>query len=334
MKGKMILLAGLPGSGKSTWARNQIVDNPPTRFYRINWDELRIEMGQTGVFNQAQEEEAMKARSYDRVRIAVGAGVDTILVDNTNLTEGTRSKWEALAKELNLDYFEQWFGTPVEECVYRDSQREGKAQVGRAVIERMALWSGLLYLPPRDPELGAKNLIILDIDGTIADLTHRREILQSKCSHCLGTGYQPDPNLADMDINCAACNGKGLGKKDWYKFYSLISLDTPITPIVDLVNYLREKGYRIFVVSGRPISWGDLEIGKETVAWLKKHNIFYDHIFMRQGGDGREDTIVKQEILDKLPKNRIAYVLDDRDSVVKMWRENGLTCLQVAPGDF
>ena len=27
-------------------------------------------------------------------------------------------------------------------------------------------------------------------------------------------------------------------------------------------------------------------------------------------------------------------VLDDRNQVVKMWRENGLTCLQVAEGDF
>ena len=74
---------------------------------------------------------------------------------------------------------------------------------------------------------------------------------------------------------------------------------------------MRNAGYRILVVSGRPMSWGDLEIGKETVKWLAENNVIYDHIFMRNGGDGREDTIVKQEILDKLPKDRIAYVLDD-----------------------
>lgn len=35
-----------------------------------------------------------------------------------------------------------------------------------------------------------------------------------------------------------------------------------------------------------------------------------------------------------LPRERIAMVFDDRDKVVAMWRRQGLTCLQVAPGDF
>ena len=51
---------------------------------------------------------------------------------------------------------------------------------------------------------------------------------------------------------------------------------------------------------------------------------------MRNSGDRRPDVEVKQEILDYLPKDRIRYVLDDRDQVVDMRRKNGLTCLQVA----
>ena len=97
---------------------------------------------------------------------------------------------------------------------------------------------------------------------------------------------------------------------------------------------LRAKGYIICIVSGRPIRFLELEVGKQTVAWLKENGVRYDHIFMRQSADKRDDTIVKKEILDKLPKDRVAYVLDDRSSVVKMWREAGLTCLQVAEGNF
>jgi hypothetical protein len=57
---------------------------------------------------------------------------------------------------------------------------------------------------------------------------------------------------------------------------------------------------------------------------------------MRKYGDFRQDSIVKQEIYEQLiaPDYDILCVLDDRQQVVDMWREIGLTCLQVAPGDF
>ena len=90
------------------------------------------------------------------------------------------------------------------------------------------------------------------------------------------------------------------------------------------------ESYHILIVSGRPID----KCGKETVEWLAKHDIKYDHILMRNSGDRRQDDIVKQEILDRLPKGKIAFILDDRKQVVNMWRRNGLTCLQVADGDF
>jgi hypothetical protein len=57
---------------------------------------------------------------------------------------------------------------------------------------------------------------------------------------------------------------------------------------------------------------------------------------MRKYGDYRKDYVVKREIYEQLiaPDYDILCVLDDRNSVVDMWREIGLTCLQVAPGDF
>jgi hypothetical protein len=56
---------------------------------------------------------------------------------------------------------------------------------------------------------------------------------------------------------------------------------------------------------------------------------------MRKDGDFRADYIVKQEILDAhIPKDRVLFVLDDRQQVVDMWRRNGLMCFQVAEGNF
>ena len=341
MTANMTLLVGLPASGKSTWAKARIALNPGTHFYYVNWDSLRAEMGFTTF--KRENETLMQEESYRRVREAVRNGVEEIIVDNTNLNERTRNRWKAVASNLGIDYGEMWFtggtneqlGTPTELCIQRDALREGKAQVGRAVIERMALFAGLIQFPVSYSR-GKKDLVILDIDGTVANLEHRREILRTKCGECLGFGSKPcmGDGLDGSDFMCGKCQGTGKGKKDWYNFYKQVSKDAPIPGVIELAKILRTAGYRILVVSGRPISWGDLEIGKETVAWLRENGVRYDHIFMRNGGDSREDTIVKQEILDKLPKERIAYVLDDRDSVVKMWREAGLTCLQVAEGDF
>ena len=57
---------------------------------------------------------------------------------------------------------------------------------------------------------------------------------------------------------------------------------------------------------------------------------------MRPEGDTRKDAILKREIYEREIRNRynVAYVLDDRDQTVRVWRDLGLTCLQVADGDF
>lgn len=56
---------------------------------------------------------------------------------------------------------------------------------------------------------------------------------------------------------------------------------------------------------------------------------------MRKADDNRNDAIVKREILEELVKEYyIVAALDDRDRVVKMLRESGIKCLQVAYGNF
>jgi hypothetical protein len=73
-----------------------------------------------------------------------------------------------------------------------------------------------------------------------------------------------------------------------------------------------------------------------TETWLKTHGLFVGPLFMRKTGDRRKDNIVKRELFDSYIKDKyyVEFVLDDRSQVVAMWRDLGLTCLQVAPGDF
>ncbi|UWR58058.1 hypothetical protein K4F89_06325 [Phaeobacter inhibens] len=108
--------------------------------------------------------------------------------------------------------------------------------------------------------------------------------------------------------------------------------DIPNEPIVDLYRALWEtKRYELILVSGR----GE-EFRSVTETWLTWNLIPFGKLLMRPQGDFRSDVEVKQEILDGLLSEgkTISFVVDDRDSVVAMWRRNNITCLQCAEGDF
>lgn len=145
-----------------------------------------------------------------------------------------------------------------------------------------------------------KKYIVVDIDGTIADGEHRvHHLLQEP--------------------------------KDWDSYFSKCDGDKPIKQIIDIVRsfYLRDS--IIIFCTGRRDSER-----KKTEKWLNKNGLIIGALLMRKNGDCRHDTIVKPELLKKhgiTPKNT-AFILEDRNSVVKKWRELGFTCLQVAEGDF
>ena len=148
-----------------------------------------------------------------------------------------------------------------------------------------------------------KPLYIFDIDGTLADLTHRLHYIA-----------KPNPR--------------------WDKFNASISYDTPIQPTITTCQVLREWA-DVWYFTGR------MDIHKsrvDTEAWLSKHVIGGDpNVTMRALNDTRPDDIIKQEMLDRMldeDRNRLVAVFDDRQRVVDMWRRNNVTCYQVAPGDY
>lgn len=112
---------------------------------------------------------------------------------------------------------------------------------------------------------------------------------------------------------------------DWSK----VSEDTPHGDILELVNVLGNTYNIIFV------SWRDSVCYEDTEKWLNKHVKHVYSLRMRAIGDNRKDSVVKYEILQEIIKEYyIPFVFDDRDQVVKMWREAWLRCLQVASGNF
>ena len=146
-------------------------------------------------------------------------------------------------------------------------------------------------------------IVIFDLDGTLALIDKRRAI-------------STKPN----------------GKLDWDIFFNPknIDLDLPNQPVMDMANMLSSQGYTIMILSGR----SDVT-HQATRDWLNKHDIWFDHLVMRpQNHLYMADNDLKQMWLDSIGKDNVAMVFDDRNQVVDMWRQNGLTTFQVADGDF
>lgn len=136
---------------------------------------------------------------------------------------------------------------------------------------------------------------------------------------------KPQTVIVDLDGTLAL-----MGDRRGPYEYDKCGGDLPNRPVMDLVWILADH-YLIVAVSGREETCRDL-----TEKWLVREGVDFEALFMRRAKDNRPDTVVKAEIYHQEIEGHydVAFVLDDRSKVVKMWRSLGLTCLQVADGEF
>jgi phosphoglycolate phosphatase-like HAD superfamily hydrolase len=140
---------------------------------------------------------------------------------------------------------------------------------------------------------------IFDIDGTLADCSHRLHLIQQR-------------------------------PKDWRAFFAACQFDTPIQHMCELARKLATTTHIIFV-SGRSD-----ECRSQTEIWLQGQALLTNHLYMRKEGDHRDDDIIKLELLAQVRADGFdpIMVFDDRTRVVNAWRSVGIPCAQVAAGDF
>jgi tRNA uridine 5-carbamoylmethylation protein Kti12 len=279
---KLTMMKGLPGSGKSTATREEVKSSGNSG--RINRDDLRAMLFDS-VWTGKREgvvvdcEKAIANVLFDH-------GMNPI-VDDTNLSTRHRDMWAAVTKDRKQSFVVNDLTQTVDmaTCIDRDSKRA--KGVGRPVIERLALQNGLI-------DWGERPIVIVDIDGTLADGSHRQHLVEGE-------------------------------KKDWKSYFELCGDDEPVEAVFRKAMEL-SKDHMICVVSGRPDTyWLDTCLWFQRAAAVDGLNLPIDHIFMRAGGDKRPDTDVKADFLKYMPKEKIALVLDDRPSVCRMWESHGLT---------
>ena len=142
--------------------------------------------------------------------------------------------------------------------------------------------------------------VIFDVDGTLMDIEHRRVHLQN-------------------------------GNNDWARFNAAMERDVPNYPIMHIAFDMSEQGHEIVICSARNERHRTI-----TEKQIADCGVKFQHCFLREDEDYRPDEVFKQDVLDALIAQdwKPDLVFDDRNKVVEMWRRNGLTCVQVAEGDF
>ena len=312
---KLTIMIGLPASGKSTKAEELLkVGNT----VRINKDLLRTMLHFDKFTHLNERNTRMAAKNLADMFLKVGTNV---IIDDTNLNEGTVQGWKDLAKTNNakIEYC-NFTNIPIERCIQNDFERGSKKvrvrSVGKHVIQKMAL-QYLNYLQ-------SAPIFIFDLDGTICDISHRLHFVKRpKCDHCHAA---PAPTELCDD----ACKNF---KPDWKSFFNGIPKDKLRKDVFQKLYEKRE--YRIIFVSARPEEYRAI-----TEKWLndkifKPYYFKYEYILiMRESGDKRDDVNVKSDIFDKYLKHLryIFGVYDDRPRVIRMWREKGLNVEDVGDG--
>lgn len=166
--------------------------------------------------------------------------------------------------------------------------------------------------------------VIFDIDGTLADASHRLHFIQQ------------DP-------------------KDWDSFLSdeQVAKDAPIKHTWDILAGMvsMPNRYRVIFITGRaertrqmtydwltdsacPIRW---EVNN---AWIRHTRYQGRHmgpiLYMRKDGDRRKSELTKRTLLKAARSDGFnpQIVFEDRRADAAMWREEGLLCYHVAEGDY
>jgi predicted kinase len=290
---KAYITVGLPASGKSTWAQEFAAQNDCVI---INNDTIRNEIYEKlGHRNWSKEIEKMVKFIRESQIISAKSKNKNVIVDNTHMNPWTREQIIDFCKQNGFDVeLVDFTHVPLEECIRRDSLREGYERVGEKVI--MKMWNmyktkkAIRYLPDLQ-ETGKPKCIIVDIDGTLA------------------------------------WNNTGRS------FYgSNVHEDAVRVFVRDTVEALAktEKIRKVFIFSGRE---GKAETIKNTQLWFDTVCKFpYDilhkfEIILRKEGDFRPDSETKMEMYETYVKDKydVFAVFDDRAQVIReCWKKLNL----------
>lgn len=299
----LLMLKGLPASGKSTYAKELVNEK---NYFRVNKDDLRSMINNNN-WTQKKEKSIIKARNA-LIEIGLATGRN-VVVDDTNFHKCHENDLRAIAKENGAQFKMKFIEKDVEQCILDDLKRPNS--VGKDVIMRMYNQ----FLKPKkergvyaEQDKSLPKVYLCDLDGCLSIMKNRSPYDMSKVGE-----DKPHSPIVEIISNLIKLNEKIIfftarnecarkQTENWLKKY------LPLQSV-----YYEEDSY---------------------VSHVNYHGI---ELYMRDDGDSRKDSIVKKEMYEKYIKGKyfVKAIFDDRNQVVEMWRNDlNLPCLQVADGDF
>ena len=295
---KLILTRGIQGSGKTTWARQWVEEDPENRI-RINNDDIRNMLGKYWVTSRENLVSSIKKNMAEE---AINRGYD-IVVDNMNLNPKEVLFWKDMVKMANMDpdgyqyeiEFKDFF-IPLEECIRRDAMRPNP--IGEKVIRET--WKRYKHF-----------IQTTEVEKYVDNLRK----------------YTGKPKCIVIDMDSTMCFN--VTKRPWFGEGAAEGMinDVPNTGMCDMIRKLQED-FTIVVATGR-----DTTQEAVTKEWLAKQGINADEFYFRTNKDYRKGVVVKKEQIEAiLEKYDIVAIFDDCEPIVNMYREMGLTVLQPNKG--
>ncbi len=291
---KILVLAGPPASGKSTYAREYVKENPHSII--VSRDSIRQSFGEYWV---PEREDLISKVERDSVISGIQMGWD-VVIDATNLNPKTIAKWEAVADEYKCEIVYKTFWIPFNEAVVRDRNPNRSHPVGYKVLFNFYKkynpdllndknWD-FRYMAPR--QLDKPKAIIVDVDGTIALRRGRSPYDYEKCD-----------------------------------------TDEPEDRVLQVVYDLHSAGYEVLFVSGRE-KVGNCELKTSqwiSNHYAGTFRLFMRNEGDHRADKLVKEEIYHEYIE---PNYDVVAVIDDRNQCVDLWRSLGLLALQSYYGDF
>ena len=295
------LCIGIPASGKSTWGKEFVAKNV-AEWVCISRDSFRYMLKNVGWCDFKVEQMITKLVN-DAIVTSLNSGFN-VLVDQTNVKAKYLNDFISFLED-KADVTFQIFDITLKTALERDANRE--RAVGKDVVERMF----------KD----YSNLFQSNFDFS----KRKRKTRKESVSTLVRVDGNKDAVIFDMDGTLAHMRRRG--PFDWMR----VDEDDCDEIVREILLDHKKAGKTIIILTGRDGTALD-----KTKEWLEFYEIPYDYIFIRKAGDYRKDSIIKKEIYDNELKDKfnIICIYDDRNQVVKMWRDMGIKCVQVEYGAF
>lgn len=314
----LILTRGIPASGKDTWAKEWVAEDPGWRV-RVNRDDERFQTYGTYHFEGTPEqvrhmEETMTLLETAKVEAALKAKL-SVVVSDTNLTHKFAKEWLRLAKKLGVRAEFVDFNILLDEALLRNRKRADEG--GRFVPEDVIRKFYDRFVNRKTGQLKPHPVLDPTFEPVVRKYVPRPDL--------------PDAAVVDIDGTIADMEESGRGPFEWH----LVGKDGPHKDVIDMIMRVQASGVQLIFLSGR-----DEACRQETYDWLVRYTSTNSYLppklYMRGENDMRPDQEIKPELFWKhVGENwNVLGVFDDRQKVVDQWRSMGLRVYQVAPGDF